>query len=92
MKDIIKALIVGWSIVWAMCILSFTIFQGGQLIMMFVFAQAPWSIPVSFAAIWLVVSLLIVAIPYALCSVLCKKKPEASSKPEALPKEEAAAE
>jgi len=73
MKDIIKALIIGWSVVWAMCILSFTIFQGGQLIMLFVFAQAPWSIPISFTLVWLLGSLLIIAVPYTLRSVFNRK-------------------
>jgi hypothetical protein len=73
MKDIIKALIVGWSVVWGMCILSFSIFQGGQLIMLFVFAQAPWSIPVSLAIVWLIASLLIIAIPYAVKAIFKKK-------------------
>jgi len=76
MNDIIKALIVGWSIVWGMCILSFSIFQGGQLLMLFVFAQAPWSIPVSLALVWLVVSLLMIAVPYML-QTLFRKKPQA---------------
>lgn len=73
MKDIIKALIVGWSVFWSMCILSFSIFQGGQLIMMFVFAQAPWSIPVSLTLVWLAGALLIIAIPYTLQAALKKK-------------------
>ena len=74
MKDIIKALIVGWSVVWGMCILSFAIFQGGQLLMLFVFAQVPWSIPVSITLVWLVVSLLMVAVPYSINVVFNKKK------------------
>ena len=74
MKDIIKALIVGWSVVWGMCILSFAIFQGGQLLMLFVFAQVPWSIPVSITLVWLVVSLLMVAVPYSINAVFNKKK------------------
>ena len=73
MKDIIKALIIGWSVVWAMCILSFTIFQGGQLIMLFVFGQSPWSIPLSFILAWLAGSLLIVAIPYIFKALFTKK-------------------
>ncbi|MDD5168533.1 MAG: hypothetical protein PHN75_06925 [Syntrophales bacterium] len=73
MNDIIKALILGWSVVWAMSILSFTIFQGGQLVMMFVFAQAPWSIPVSFTLVWLAGSLLIIAIPYTAAALMRKK-------------------
>jgi hypothetical protein len=73
MKDTIKALIVGWSVVWGMCILSFSIFQGGQLIMLFVFAQAPWSIPLALTSVWLVGSLLIIAIPYAVKAIFRKK-------------------
>ena len=76
MNDIIKAFLVGWSVVWGMCILSFTIFQGGQLIMLFVFAQAPWSIPISITLVWLVVSLLIVGIPYAVKNASKKKQPQ----------------
>ncbi|MDQ5987307.1 MAG: hypothetical protein CSYNP_03047 [Syntrophus sp. SKADARSKE-3] len=87
MKDILKALIIGWSVVWAMCILSFTIFQGGQLIMMFVFAQAPWSIPVSFILVWLLGSLLIIGVPYSLKAVFRKKT---GSSPQ--PKEDSTAE
>jgi hypothetical protein len=74
MKEIIKALIMGWSVIWGMCILSFAIFQGGQLLMLFVFAQMPWSIPVSIALVWLAVSLLIVAVPYSISAILHKKK------------------
>ena len=74
MKDIIKALVVGWSVIWGMCILSFAIFQGGQLLMLFVFAQMPWSIPVSIVLVWLVVALLMVAVPYSVNAIVCKKK------------------
>lgn len=73
MKDIVKALIIGWSVVWAMCVLSFSIFQGGQLVMLFVFAQSPWSIPISFTVVWLSGSLLIVAVPYAVKALFNKR-------------------
>ena len=74
MKDIIKALIVGWSVIWGMTILSLAIFQGGQLLMLFVFAQAPWSIPFSIAFIWLAVALLLIAVPHAVKTIFRKKK------------------
>jgi len=66
MTDMLKAMIVGWSIIWGMCILSFSIFQGGQLFMLFVIARDPWSIPVSFIAIWIFISLIIIGIPYGI--------------------------
>lgn len=73
MSDIVKSLVLGWSVIWGMCILSFSIFQGGQLLMLFVIANNPWSIPISFVLIWLVGSLLIIGIPYAISAILQKK-------------------
>ena len=73
MSDVVKSLILGWSVVWGMCILSFSIFQGGQLVMLFVFAKDPWSIPISFALIWLLVSLMIVGIPYGIRRIFRKR-------------------
>jgi hypothetical protein len=71
MIDIVKFLLWGWSVPWGMCILSFSIFQGGQLFMLFVIAGDPWSI--SFVLIWLIGSLLIICIPYAISAILQEK-------------------
>jgi hypothetical protein len=73
MRDIVKFLLMGWSVLWGMCILSFSIFQGGQLFMLFVIGRDPWSIPVSFVLIWLVGCLLIIGIPYTFTFILRKK-------------------